>query len=327
VQAQPPGQAYELRQLLRFRIEEGYLTADFSMPTAMLQAQSTPLRIKGSRARWSVRSGSEMPSGHFGLPSGTVVQINYRDTCGEDEDGFVEATVYSSGGLLSITGRTRLDGDMVSFAYHGRRDYSSAQLEASIARKDHWNEPLVTIYGDSLRELYAEHGLEVDRYLGPALRKLSQTNLLGPGAADVYGAFSSIMPAEQALDQLRQALALLDAVDVDQRQQGSAALARLGSAGVLAAMRLDAPWLSPEQRARLASFVDSHRQRRVVSPEQALGDVRFLVECLEHEDPAVRAEAKRAVEQALQRQLSFDPAAEFEDRFAAVQALRKELGM
>ena len=317
--------AHELNDLVRFRMEEGYLLAGFSIPKEMLRARETPLRIKGSNAKWSVRIGHDMPSGHFGMATDPVIQLSYEDAGHAAQEGYTQATVHSSGGLLSITGKIRLDGELISFAYHGRRDHGSAQLEASVQRQDHWNEPLITVYGDSLRELYDEHGMEVDRYLGPVLKKISQQNLLGPGAADVYGAFTSIVPSPHAIADLRRTLAMMDSPDVQERQEASKALAKLGPAGVLAAMRFDAAWLSPEQRARMASFIHANRQRHLLRHDEARADLRFLTECLEHNDQAVRVEAKRALEQALHREITFDPDAGFDDRFMAVHTLRGEL--
>jgi hypothetical protein len=83
--------------------------------------------------------------------------------------------------------------------------------------------------------------------------------------------------------------------------------------------------LSDEQRTRLLALVNDHHRREISDVAAARKDLNFLADCLEYDDPAVRAEAKGAIEQALGQPISFDFQATGDARCEAVDAVRKQI--
>lgn len=185
-------------------------------------------------------------------------------------------------------------------------------------------EPLLSAQSESLQSLADEHTEEFEMYVAPTLKKLAQRNLFGPGAADVYGAFEKIQPDSGVMARLEKILPRFESDDVRQREEASRALAKLGSAGVAAAMRIK-PELSPEQAARLTSFVERHRRQRIVTVEQARESRSFLLECLEYDDPAVRVAAKEQLQKLMGRPVAFNPQAGWEQRCREVDRIRQAM--
>src|SRR5207248_5323440 len=77
-----------------------------------------------------------------------------------------------------------------------------------------------------------------------------------------------------------------------------------GPPAVLAALRIDPSRLTPEQRGRLNAFVERHTLWS--DPSEARRDVRFLIDCLELDDPAVRAAALVDLRAVARRDIAFD---------------------
>jgi hypothetical protein len=180
----------------------------------------------------------------------------------------------------------------------------------------------VNLAATSLAQLQSEHPDEVRKHLAPLLRALTGRSLFRHGAADVYRIFESI-PADQAVARkLEELLVRLDGDAFAVRDKATAELAALGPAGVLAALRRDNNDLAPEARNRVLHFLAAHSTLTPADVARARADRSFLIDCLDDDDPAVRAAARAQLEKLLARPIPFDPSLTGKARQAAIEQLR-----
>lgn len=315
-----PVGTFDISRVIHFDMEEGWLTAEPAVPAELMTGAELPIRIRGSRAAWSVRSS----------PSGTptderFIEISYKDPGQPLDEGNCSASVQCRCGYTSISGTHRLNGETVYVLYRAWRDADTVQVEAYVQEGGELTRTLLNARGATLQEVWCEHPSETNRYLGPVLRKISRRNLLGPGAADVYAAFAALRPQPHAAEALMALLPKLDAPQPSIRLAASAKLAKMGRQGVLAAMRLDDLALSPEQQARINGFVASHRRRNMETPAQMQRDAAFLTECLDDEELEVRQAAKDGLQALTGKPIHFDPQLEGDERLDAVNQVRHEI--
>ncbi len=184
---------------------------------------------------------------------------------------------------------------------------------------------LLNAHASSIGQLRTEHPEEFRKYVLPLLEKLSDMQWLRPGAADVYAAFPQIPADEQVTRKVRALLPDLDSDAFPIRDAASTQLAALGPPAVLAALRMDWSDLSDEQQSRLLALINDHHRREVLDAATAGKDLNFLADCLEYDDPAVRAAARSAIEQALGQPVGFDVQSTGEARTDEVDAVRKQI--
>jgi hypothetical protein len=187
------------------------------------------------------------------------------------------------------------------------------------------NRPLYYFNAGSLLRLQADHPEEVRQFLVPLFRCWMIQDLLTPGATDVYGVFTELEPLAAVLARVAEILPRLDSESFSDRDTASQDLAKLGSGGVQAAMRIDRGKLSFEQSDRIDAFIDRHRRRLVEDPKVMRGQIDFLLDCLEDEDASVRAASKASIEKVVGHPVRFDVAINGIDRADAVDELRKTL--
>ena len=184
---------------------------------------------------------------------------------------------------------------------------------------------LVQLVSPSLSRMQAEHPAEVREFLVPLLRRWTDANPLRPGAADVYGVFAELSAPAETTTHLLALLPGLDAAALTDRDAASAALVKLGRAGVQSALKVDRAALSLEQVDRLDTFIASERRRSVDDPAALRREPTFLIECLEDEDPAVRVTAKKSLEEVVGHAVAFDLQADAGQRSVAAERLRDSL--
>src|SRR5687767_3118440 len=277
---------HDLFDLIRYTWTDGWLDVQFLLPAHWAGPEAVKTDIKGSSATWIWKISAHRDGGDARSLSERVVELQYRDAGNENTDGHTRATLYSHDGYLMISGRLRQAGENIVVFYRGRSG-GQAELEAYVQEDCALTRTLLTARGENLEQMAAAHPEEVDRYFAPLLRKISRTNLLGPGAADVYTIFPSIPADDGIVSRVAQLLPALDSPDAAERDRASRNLAILGRPAILAAMRWDPATLSPEQHARLRLLIESHRRRRAQTAESARADLALLTECLADDDLAV----------------------------------------
>ena len=314
---------HDLFDLARFTWSNGWLDVNFLLPLDWAGPEGVRTTIDGSDATWVWKISPHRDGGDTRDMTERVVELQYRDAGDENADGHTRGTLYSHDGYLMISGRMRQGGENIVVFYRGRSG-GQAELEAYVQEDCALTRTLLTARGENLEQMAGAHPEEVDRYFAPLLRKISRTNLLGPGAADVYAVVPEIPADAGVVSRVEQILPALDSPDESEREKATRDLAVLGRPGILAVMRWDETVLSPEQHARMRQLIHSHR-RRAQAAGSARTDVAFLSECLADDDLAVRVAAKRAIESILGREISFDPSLDIDRRALAVDQLRASL--
>ncbi|MGE5607636.1 MAG: hypothetical protein ACM359_00130, partial [Bacillota bacterium] len=230
---------FELSKLADFNLEDGCLVVQFTPPEDWAKAEAVRTEIVGSSAQWTWRyvPGKSLSNGS--VVSERSVQLWYRDTGDDKQDGYVKATLEAKGDRVTLIGTIRRGKEVLAVSYRSRPGMEGVELEIYLQENSEMTQQVLDSKGSSLEAIRAEHQLEVDELLAPLLQKLAQKNVLGPGAGDVYRLFDRI-PAEVAVVQrLQELLPQLDSESVRERQQATEEMRKLGRPGVLAAMRQD----------------------------------------------------------------------------------------
>jgi hypothetical protein len=242
------------------------------------------------------------------------------DAPAESEDVIWSARIDATDGYLRVTGQSAA-GRYVLLQNQGLLTFTYRRVD---------NAKAFRAQATSLRNLRARYPREFDAYVVPLLSKFSDLPFLRPGPAEVYAVFSEL-PADEVVS--RRVIELLPELAADEqgrRDAASRALAVLGPAGVLAVMRLDEQSAGPltgEQHSRLRALLDAahHLPRATFDRTAARADARFLADCLENPDIAVRAAAKRELGRVLGREIDYDVNLPPDARHAAADAVRQRL--
>jgi hypothetical protein len=177
---------------------------------------------------------------------------------------------------------------------------------------------------DSFRELIDQHPTELRKYLSPILRRLGSSDPFAPGATDVYGAFPELDPDPVMREKFAAVLPRLSDMDPRQRQRAYDDLKALGPAAACVALRWPEQDLDPQQQQLVRQYLRSQSHRRDATYEELRRDPLFLLDCLELDDPQVRALAQAELERVLSRTIDLDPTRS--DACATLAAkLREEL--
>lgn len=304
-------------------------TVDPSLPT-----QNEPLRIEveGSDATWIVQ---KRVLGGGAVPNNSYISLTRYDFDAPDDQPWSTGVTLRSNYLLinAVVGdqqtavRVSLvqsSGTLILRVTNNQPRPAAAAAPAVAAPAQ---AIVLTVQATSLNQLRAEHPEEVRTYLAPALRALAGRSLFRPGPADVYRAFDQIPANPAVARKLDALLAGLESDEFAKRDKATANLTNLGPPGVLAALRRDNSDLSPEAQNRLQQFIAAHATLSLAPGEAAKtrADRSFLIDCLDDNDPAVRAAAKASLEKLLHRPLPYDTTLDGKARESAVEALRKTI--
>jgi hypothetical protein len=302
-----------LDQLVQVDARDGTLnvTVNADLPS---QTEALRVDVPGSDATWVVRKRT------LGAGATTYVTLSRYDfDAPEDQPWLTTLTLRSNYVSMSAQAgengnpfRVRLTQANGNLTFTGGRGVGPANAQFSFT-------------APSLAQLHAEHPAEVRRHLVPLLHALTGRTLLRPGATDVYRAFPEIPADPAAARKLDHVLARLDADAYADRDRADRDLHALGPAGVLALLRRDLADLSPEARTRADVFLAARSNTPYPDPARARADGAFLLDCLDDDDPAVRAAAKSDLENLVGRPVDFDTTLTGGPRATAVDTLRRQL--
>ena len=286
-----------------------------NLMVTLLPPQDAPPTLKVGVDDWTIETAADdrRRDGSF-----TRFSIECDERQGDRWSALHLASVTSEGQNVTINGVGRAGQSFVSVTYIQDVSGGGVRLMVQRARRARAR-PLDDDRAIDLVQLWNEHQPQVRKYLLPLFNEISATNLLRPRAGDVYRAFESIAADEAALAKVREVLPMFDADSAAERDAASAKLDQIGPSGVLAAMRIDRTDLSPEQRGRLNAFITRHTLWP--DPAAARQDPHFLGDCLEDDDPAVRAAALTALRVLAKREITFDLDAPLASRRAAAAEL------
>lgn len=170
------------------------------------------------------------------------------------------------------------------------------------------------------------HPAAVNEHLRPLMRELGQESVFAPGARVAWQVFAEHWPTDEALKRKVEAiLPDLDAADRVAREGAGERVARLGPDAALVLMQLDRRALSAEQNSRIDALIRKHAPLSRSAAVKLRKDVRFLLDCLNSDEPRVRAAALSSLRDACPEPIDFDADLPVPARGAAVAALREKL--
>lgn len=305
----PDWGAMRLTDLIRFSVVDGRLESDWVGKSTNRQPKR--LRIDGSDATWLIN--------HVATTSGAFYALKRFYFEGHEDDFWiVEFNTQEGLGSITVVAQGGDSSDIAALAYN----QFPTGVTLTLTRRGINRPRTLPLEAADLLDLRRKHPNETCWYLLPVLRQMSGQPILRPGGGDVYRVFTDI-PADPAVTkQIDQILPRLAADDAQERDRATVALNDLGRPGALAALRYDTDVLIPEQRTRLQTLIARNAPLGIEDPAAAAKDPNFLIDCLEDDDPAVRAGAKSLLEKTLGHKVDFDPAAPSDRRAAAATAIR-----
>ena len=312
IAALPDGGTFKLHELIRFTVVDGRIRSEI-LAGFTPGTSSRRVRIEGSDALWMVNAFSNGQSAHHTI-------IRYDFDAPDTEFWMVSYTFQERSYSASVFAQAG-DASEVSRVYYNQ--YPTG-VTVNLSGWDGANRirQLLAVNATDLFQLRNEYPEAVRKFLLPAFSKLTREPILRPGASDVYRVFTRIPADSNVLGRLHALLPPLAAEAEDVRERATRELMGLGRAGALAALRFDPDLLAPEQSSRLGALIMAHSRMTIDDVSRAATDVHFLIDCLEDEDPAVRAAAAAALEGRLSRKIGFDPDAGAKERGVFADGLR-----
>ncbi|HWE01391.1 MAG TPA: hypothetical protein VG326_03200 [Tepidisphaeraceae bacterium] len=312
----PIVQTFKPDALVHISEYDGLLSADAIDIDSVAAAR---VAVEGSDAIWTVSSPNRRMRLRQGFAATSYVSITRFDFDAGDSE-FWQTRLMVSGANMTIFAQNLL-GSATIFQ-------SPVSIIVRITESQEVGQAPKVIFEahvSSLKQLRSENPAEFRALVLPLLIKFADATFMQPGAADVYSAFTEIPADEKVVAAIERLAPALDSDDPNEREAASGKLSQLGKPGVLAALRFDDANLSLEQKVRLRGFVGAYRRRPWSPPALAARDVSFLIDCLEYEDPAVRAAAKSALEKQARQPIAFDISLAPPESSKAADALRKRL--
>lgn len=197
----------------------------------------------------------------------------------------------------------------------------------SIRRAD--DEVLVNSYlsASNLSELMREHPLECAQYLAPIFRDFRQEAAVFGVSAEVAGqVFADALPhADNVAQQVDAAVQRLDNANFRTREAAAQQLKQMGTGAVRLLHERPKYYFTPEQNARLDSFLSAFDTLSAERIAQMRSDQDFLMRCVIYsDDPAVRQAARDELSRQMGKPLAMDISADRAGRAAAVAKLRND---
>ena len=166
----------------------------------------------------------------------------------------------------------------------------------------------------------------VSEHLRPLMRQMGQEAVFAPEARVAWQVFAEHWPADAALkEKVGAILPDLDAADRVVREGAGERLAQIGPDAAMVLMQLDRRPLSAEQNSRIDAIIRRHAPLPPSAARKMRKDVRFLLDCLNSDEPRVRAAALSSLRDLCPEPIEFDADLPVPARGAAVAALREKL--
>ncbi|MEZ0266065.1 MAG: hypothetical protein ACAI43_15155 [Phycisphaerae bacterium] len=304
--------SFALDEVVRVRVVDGLLAPEIVAELPV--NESVRLEVEGSPATWVARNRN------IGGPYLTLTRYDFDVPA---EGLWSTSLTVRANGYVALYAQT---GDVAS-GTRVRLIQSSGSLRLTVTEGNGGGvqKQTLSVAAQTLQQLQAEQPDVIRRYVAPALRAVSGTHLLKPGAVDVYRLFPQIAAPAKPARALEEILPRLDAPSYAAREQASRDLSALGPAGVLAVLRRPRADLSEEAVNRLSAFLASQTNLAIDDVDAARRDPYVLLDCLADDDAAVRAAAKDTLAAVLGAPVAFDPAADEAARNAALEAVRRQV--
>ena len=305
--ALPDAGTFQIGDLLQVTIEDGKMKVQFTQKDspeggpqfrAKVQGLSDPLaataqwkitRLPGALGNTTIKGPAGIASS--GAPAGKGLLVTRYDF-DQDKPGQIwQSTMTSRGDFVSIIWRG-IGLQVILSQSTGLATTKTTHLTISWGQE----KPSLVCSADSMVEILQQHPVEVCQYLSPLLLRLTGRDLLAPGPADIYSAFAEIPADASVAKAVADLLVQMGADAFDKRETASAELAKLGTPGILAVLRLDRSKLSQEQKTRCDQFLRTGKTLDFGAPAEALHNVYFLLDAMNDADIRVREAAKTGLE-------------------------------
>lgn len=302
-----------LEELVRIRSFDGVLKFEW---TGIHPTGVRPISVRGPESTWRVRAPRETR----GMVAGSLTLERPAGGTKRAQDFWFISVISTPDQVLISANRGGkvAHGTMLRLIQRGDRTVQLAVAQAASGRS-------FSISAANLVELRRKHPQQVGEFVIPILQQLAGEDLLLPGAGDVYRVFDEITPDARVAAAVDVLIPDLSAPAFATRERASRELAALGPAATAAVMRLDRAELSAEAAARLDEFLERQTRRTIDNPAAARRDLAFLADCLEFDDPRIRAAARAQIEQITGEKIPLLPAPTTREWANAADVLRGKL--
>jgi hypothetical protein len=295
---------YATEELLRFDVRDRQIHPQIHLPPELASSlayaprDGLRLRIKGSSRDWTLR---RIVDARFGRSSGL-------ELAGFDQTGleaFPRVSLTVGPGVAYIEG-AQYPYPLRPWPAHVLLVVKNGPMRLGWFLPRSQSQP----HNDWVRdwnELATFQPLIAHDYVEPVLRALGASHVLHRRpAVQTYQIFRDIPPDAEVARRVAALVERLDDVAPADRDAATAALVRMGRPAVLALLHTDRHDLSPEQSARIDRVLRTDDWRPLASLAAAADDRHVLTECLDDDDPAVRAAARARLEHLARRPISFE---------------------
>jgi hypothetical protein len=285
----------DISEIIHFDLHDGRLIP--STPLPVMQPSYVKLKGTGGYAKVQVISRETI---HTSDPEHYLQQFAYRDTSvpgnveirTEVDFNYMQLSVtrwvqYLNDGMLSIQFiETSAPGPEAVVLYIQNVTDAAPPSQRRLA------EP-------TFSDLYLKHAADVNTYLRPVFRTLRQEQIVfRPDDHWAYQALQQFFPADTTLPpELESVVKRLDADSFADRQAALRRLHELGDTAATDLMRHPLTNLTPEQKARVDSFLAPFHPLSEDQANALRGDKDFLLDCQFSSDALLR----RVAAEQLQR--------------------------
>ncbi len=325
--------AARIDEVVRFGYARGSLTAEYLGPRDL--PAGGRFAVPGSDDLWTLTARSGPAAPNSPAAKAMLVSIAWYDFDAAEGDDIWQIILSLSIDRLTITARGGTESDVSLVTYAQTPGSVRLMIRTNPAHQQAAAVPVAaarpganahnlanTVSAESLAALLEAEPELVRQYLRPMLKRIAQKDLLRPGPADVYRAFTDVPADPAATTDLEALLPMLDSPVYQERLKGVEQLRQRQRPAVLAAVRYDPALLSPEQRMRLEEWLSSHATRAPSASDAGREDSEFLTDCLVDEDRRVRAAALEALEKLVGCDLPIDITAAEPQIAAEIAAVR-----
>ena len=184
----------------------------------------------------------------------------------------------------------------------------------------------LAISAATLDELRREHAGEFEQYLRPMFREFHQEQAVFAVedriAWQVLG--GDWTPTNDLPGRVMDVVARLNSSDFGQRQSAERELHSLGEPAALYLRKMDRGKLTPEQSARIETFLAGYFPLTNEQAKKLGKDVNFLLDCLANDDRALRMAALNRLNEVLGRAIEYKIDQPQTDREPAIDQLRRQ---
>ncbi|MGH7180229.1 MAG: hypothetical protein ACREJC_22815 [Tepidisphaeraceae bacterium] len=295
--ADQPARVLRRDALFRVEFRDGLLRIEWRGEVPARDALR--VRIVGCEAEWIVQTPPIQPR----LPRDMTPDLEIECRAGKhpEADDYWLVTANSYSWKTALTG---IRGGMTPWQV--RCEFLQDANTAVLFVRDLSKRTNLRLQASDILEMRMQNPREVRAYLLPLVRQIAGEDLLLPGAADAYRVFQEVEPDPSTHARVEPIIRRLDDPRASERKQARRELADLPMRDTCFVVRMNPATLSPEQLSAIREFLSNRSRRTAAEPGELRRNCGFLADCLEFDDPRIRAAALREICILLARGLDFD---------------------